>query len=612
MIKKIDFSRVEITDGFWRERQKLNREQSIPAVLERFTEMGKIDAMSFRWDGNEERKPHFFWESDVAKWIEGVSYELCKERNSKLEALIDSIVDGIAENQCDDGYYNVYFTMFFPELRFSDRDKHELYCAGHLIEAAVAYYKATGKRKFLDCMAKYADYIEKRFKTDMDAAFATPGHEEIELALFKLYEATGERRYFELSEYFINTRGTSEKDADRGGRYPFPRYGQSHLPVRRQRTAEGHAVRATYLYSAMADLAAYTKDEELIAACKDLFSSITERRMYITGGIGSSAAGEAFTVDYDLPSLLAYTESCASIGLVLFAKRMLSLHTSSRYSDVIERVIYNGFLSSTSLDGRSFFYENPLEALPYLATKDVAAVRGRINYPPHSRAAMFKTSCCPPNIVRFVSSLGDLVFGEDESRVYIHQYMNARTSVERNGKKIEVNITTDFPCSGRVRVSVCGGALPLSIRIPWWHRGERFEATDGYHCFELSDGESRVFDFDMTPRFVEARPQVIFCAGKYAVMRGPVVYCSESVDNGSSIRDMRLDVKGKIKVCDSRAYGIPTLEVPAYRRAAADGSSLYTDELSELIPTTAKLIPYYAFANRGEAEMQVWHNVVIK
>ena len=254
MIKKIDFSRVEITDGFWRERQRLNREASIPAVYERFLEMGKFDAMSFRWDGTEERKPHFFWESDVAKWIEGVSYELKKERNAELEAIVDGIVDGIVKNQCEDGYYNVYFTMFFPELRFSDRDKHELYCAGHLIEAAVAYFEATGKRKFLDAMCRYADYIEKRFKTDNDAVFATSGHEEIELALFKLYECTGERRYFELAEHFINTRGTSEKDADRGGRYPFPEYGQSHLPVRRQRTAEGHAVRATYLYSAMADL----------------------------------------------------------------------------------------------------------------------------------------------------------------------------------------------------------------------------------------------------------------------------------------------------------------------------------------------------------------------
>jgi len=236
---------------------------------------------------------------------------------------------------------------------------------------------------------------------------------EIELALFKLYECTGEKRYFELSEYFINTRGTSEKDKDRGGRYPFPQYGQSHLPVRSQHTAEGHAVRATYLYSAMADLAAYTGDSELMLACEDVFKNITERRMYITGGIGSSSAGEAFTVDYDLPSLLAYTESCAAIGLVLFAQRMLALSPDSRYSDTVERVLYNGFLSSTSLDGTAFFYENPLEVLPYLATKDVSAERGRIHYPPHKRAAMFKTSCCPPNIVRFVSSLGNLIFGDD-------------------------------------------------------------------------------------------------------------------------------------------------------------------------------------------------------
>ena len=611
MMKKIDFSRVEITDGFWRARQTLNREASIPAVLERFREMGKIDAMSFNWDGTEERKPHFFWESDVAKWIEGVSYELKRERDPRLEAIVDAIVEGIEKNQCEDGYYNVYFTMFFPELRFSDRDKHELYCAGHLIEAAVAYFEATGKKKFLDCMCKYADYIEKRFKIDDDAVFATSGHEEIELALFKLYECTGEKRYFELSEHFINRRGTSEKDADRGGRYPFPEYAQSHLPVRRQRTAEGHAVRATYLYSAMADLAAYTRDPELISACEDLFRSITEKRMYLTGGIGSSAAGEAFTVDYDLPPLLAYTESCAAIGLVFFASRMLSLSIDSRYSDTVERVLYNGFLSSTSLDGRAFFYENPLEVLPYLATKDVSAVRGRIHYPPHSRAAMFKTSCCPPNVLRFVASLGGLVFGEDESRVHIHQYMSARTTVERDGKKIELAITTDFPRSGKVTVSVSGGSLPLSIRIPYWHKGSEYKTELGYHFFELSDGEEKSFEFDMTPRFVEARAESVFLGGKYAVMRGPVVYCSESVDNGSFISDIRLDLSEKASEECAPEYGMPTLRLQGYRRKRKT-DALYTDDLSALCEVSVRLIPYFAFANRGEAEMQVWHNAVYK
>ena len=612
MLKKIDFHKVKITDGFWRERQELNRKASIPAVLERFREMGKIDAMSFKWDGSDERKPHFFWESDVAKWIEGVSYELKGKRDAELEALVDSIVDGIADNQCEDGYYNVYFTLFAPEMRFGDRDKHELYCAGHLIEAAVAYYEATGKRKFLDCMCRYADYIEKRFKTDKDTVFATSGHEEIELALFKLYECTGERRYFELSEYFINTRGTSEKDADRGGRYPFPQYGQSHLPVRRQHTAEGHAVRATYLYSAMADLAAYTGDEELASACEDVFKSITEKRMYITGGIGSSSAGEAFTVDYDLPNLLAYTESCAAIGLVLFAQRMLSLSPDSRYSDTVERVLYNGFLSSTSLDGKSFFYENPLEVLPYLATKDVAAERGRIHYPPHKRAAMFKTSCCPPNIVRFVSSLGGLVFGDDGECIFLHQYMNCKTEIEIDGKKIKLSVDTDFPLSGKVKITSRGGNLKVAVRIPSWHKGNEYETKLGYTYLELADGESRIFDFDMTPRFVEAHREVIFCAGKYAVMRGPVVYCSEAVDNGAVLRDLRLDVRGTIEVSNSSPFGIPTLKVPAYRRAENNSGSLYTDAISELVPTVANLIPYYAFANRGDSEMQVWHNVIIK
>ena len=314
-MKRVDFSSVKINGGFWKQKQDLIRETTIKAVYNRFKESGRIDA--FNLDSGIEA--HFFWDSDVAKWIESVAYLTSEKREPRLESIVDEIIDNIEKYQDECGYYNIYHMTIAPEKRLKIRDNHELYCLGHLIEAGVAYYNATGKDKLLKLMCKYTDYVEKRFKIDKDTDFETPGHEEIELALVRLYEATGEKRYLDLSKYFVDERGNHEGLAD----WTDFMYNQSHLPVREQKTAEGHAVRAVYLYCAMADLALKYNDEGLKNACITLFDNITTKRMYITGGIGSSAFGEAFTVDYDLPNLMAYTESCAAIGLALFAHRML-------------------------------------------------------------------------------------------------------------------------------------------------------------------------------------------------------------------------------------------------------------------------------------------------
>ncbi len=602
-IRPIPFYKTEITDGFWKERQRVNREVTLYSVRDRFKETGRFDAFKCDWREGEPNKPHFFWDSDIAKWIEGVANVCRRDPDPELIRECDDVIDQVVKNQGEDGYFNIYFTVVDPERRFVDRDKHELYCAGHLFEAAVAYYEATGKRKLLDAMCKYADYIEQRFKIDRDTGFKTSGHEEIELALFKLYECTGERRYFELAEFFINERGPDDVPL---GPTASMRYNQSHLPVRQQREAVGHAVRATYLYSAMADLCAYTGDDELFEACDALFDNITKKRMYVTGGIGSSASGEALTRDYDLPNILSYSESCAGMGLIFFANRMLSLKPDSKYADVVERVMYNNLLCSTSIDGKSFFYTNPLETIPYLSYKDNITEYYKIKYPKPTRSEVFKTSCCPSNIVRVISSLENLIWGEDEERLYVHQFISAQTTLVRDGKDVTVTMRTDFPRSGKVEISVSGAPLKLAVRIPSWAKGNYGKTQHGYAFITLSDGESTVFSFDMEPRIVEARDEVLFASYKCCVMRGPVVYCAESVDNGEKIRNLLFDPTADISEDYTGEYHSPVLHTVGWRKSTPSDASLYSDGITDVRKAPITLIPYYAFANRGENEMSVW------
>jgi DUF1680 family protein len=358
-------------------------------------------------------KPHIFWDSDVAKWIEACAYSLEQTPDGQLEKQVDEIIGYMESGQLDDGYFNSYYIACEPENRFTVRNNHELYCAGHLTEAAVAYYRATGKDKLLGLVKRYLDLIEKAFAEDDSAAFSTPGHEEIELALIKMYELTGEEKYTNLCAHFINTRGTSQKDLDNFVYSGDHSYDQTHLPVRQQKTAEGHSVRALYLYSGMADLARLTGDKELTDACKSLFDNICSKRMYVTGGVGSSSHGETFTQDYDLPNDMAYSETCASIALVLFCRRMLMLETDSKYADAAERAMYNCVLGGVSLDGRSFFYVNPLE---------INLSRHEKNEKWHDikenlltqRAEVFSCSCCPPNLARVIPSFAGDAYSYDD------------------------------------------------------------------------------------------------------------------------------------------------------------------------------------------------------
>lgn len=598
-MRSVSFDKTEITGGFWKERQDMVRNSTVYAVYDRFVETGRFEAFKFNWKEGMPNKPHFFWDSDVAKWIEGVANLTAKKREPKLEAIVDGVVDLIVEKQEPCGYFNTYFQHIDPASRFRNRDWHELYCAGHLIEAAVAYYNATGKDKFLKAMCKYADYIERRFVIDRDAAFITPGHEEIELALVRLYECTGERRYLELSEFFVNNRGVADEQI-KGS------YNQSDMPVREITEAKGHAVRATYLYSAMADLARIDGDTELFDACRRVFDDIYYRKMYISGGIGSTSAGEAFTVtNYDLPNMLAYTETCASFGLAIFAHRMLLLENDRRYADTVEREIYNGFLSGVSLDGKAFFYENPLEVIPRLRGRD--AFGGGIHFPLSRRQEVFGCSCCPPNVTRFIPAIADLMYttSDEDNTIFVHQFMESKSEFTLCSQPVKLSQKTNYPLDGKIEIHYNGAPAKLAVRVPGWCECYVGETVNGYARFDVRDGDTLTLDFGIPTYIVEADPRAETLCGKYALMRGPVLYCMEGVDNGSSLRDVIVDTSSFEESFDHE-LSVLTLTCSGKRRPSFDTPELYRKACRKYESVTLKFIPYFAFANRQECEMLVW------
>ncbi|MBO5270414.1 MAG: glycoside hydrolase family 127 protein [Clostridia bacterium] len=594
-MKQFSFEKVDLCGGFLYGKQKLNRDVTIHAVYDRFYETGRVGAFNFDYKEGDEIKPHIFWDSDVAKWIESAAYIIRKNCSPALEAKIDALVEKIEKNQGADGYFNIYYTVCAPSERWSNRDKHELYCAGHLMEAAVAYAEATGKTALLDCMEKYADYIARVFVEEKSAAFATPGHEEIELALVRMYRHTGKKKFLDLALYFINTRGT-EADVERNP------YNQSHAPVREQKEAVGHAVRAMYLYTGMAYLAAETGDETLKAACKTLWDDVTRRKMYVTGGIGSTYVGEAFTNAYDLPNDTAYTETCASIGLVFFAQAMLALENDARYADVIERALYNGILSGLSLDGASFFYENPLEInfLEHIPETKY----GKRKFPITQRVKCFRCSCCPPNVTRLLATLGGYVFGMEGDTLYLNQY--ADSTLSSGG--VTCTVKTEYPLCGTVNVTA-SGAKRIALRIPSWCTAftlsKPYTVENGYAVVE-NDGTPVTLTLDMTPHAVYPTAKLLRDAHQIAVVRGPIVYCAEAVDNGADLHAVRVPADFKAEERFDEDFGLPVLTLDAVRTLPLDDGALYANSAPDTAPTRLTLIPYHAFANRGDSDMRVW------
>ena len=624
-----DLKSVRINAGFWSEKQSINREATLPAEYGHLEATHRLDSINGDWSEQSGYMPHVFWDSDIAKWIEAAAYSLCNHPDADLEEKCDEAIDKFARLQLDDGYLNSFFIQVEPESRWTDlHRRHELYCAGHLIEAAVAYFEATGKTKFLDVMSKYADYIASVFGPEPDKKKGYPGHEEIELALVKLARVTGEKRYLDLSKYFIDQRGTRphyyHEEAIARGDKPEEAYDylQAHAPVREQQSAEGHSVRACYLYAGMADIARETGDDQLKEACLRIWRNIVEKRMYIHGGIGSSAVGERFTVDYDLPNEEAYAETCAAIALVFFAHRMFLLDPRSEYIDVVERALYNGVLSGVSEDGKRFFYDNYLASFPgYHEIRRRSAPE---------RQDWFGCACCPPNLARIIASIENYLFATSDDSIYINLYAQYEAEITLSDSLLRFSMVTDYPWNGDIRITMHPeGAreIALKLRLPGWCsksaalvNGDSVETAevDGYLVIHRSwvDGDTIDVVLEMPVERIVAHPSVRHNVGKFAIQRGPIVYCIEEADNGADLNNLFVSQDADLVVANDENLLGGTVKITGTglaRRVDGWSGSLYRpgeSEHSEERRFTA--IPYHAWNNRGAGEMTVWVNSVIK
>ena len=556
-----------------------------------------------------------FQDSDAAKWIEAAAYSLGNFPDPVLEKQVDDLIDIIAAAQDDDGYLDTYFTIKDKDKRWTNLlEAHELYCAGHMIEAACAYYESCGKRKLLDVMMKNAELLYKVFIEERHGGF--PGHPEIELALMKMYRITGNEKCLSLAEYFINTRGTDtdfykrECEARKwkvwGGDPGNGEYQQSNVPLRKAERATGHAVRAVYLYTGMADLAAETGDSELFEACRRLWDSITKRQMYITGGIGSTVHGEAFSTDYDLPPDTAYAETCASIGLMFFASRMLENEVNGEYADVMEQAFYNTVLAGMQLDGKRFFYVNPLEVVP-----GISGVAPTHRHDLTQRPGWYACACCPPNAARLISSFGKYAYGENDDTVFCHLFAAGKVSFE-NGIRLVCETKYPYGSAVRYKLSGCGR---VAVRIPHWSteytlavNGKSFAGTPekGYVYIPVSGDTEIVLTLDDKPRFVYASPKVPRLSGYTAICRGPLVFCFEGADNDGDVLSLKLDTGSGAAVKEEPELlgGTVRLEIPAVRVSQTD--ELYSSASPRETPCTARAVPYYTWGNRGENQMRVW------
>lgn len=556
-----------------------------------------------------------FQDSDAAKWIEAAAYSLALYPDEKLSETVDELIDKIAAAQDEDGYLDTYFTIKDRDRRWKNLlEGHELYCSGHMMEAACAYYEATGKKKLLDVMEKNAEHIYKHFITEKNEG--APGHPEVELALMKMYRTTGNKKWLQLAEHFINERGEDpyfyEKEAAKRdwtvwGNDPTAHdYQQSGKPVRAQSDATGHAVRAVYLYTGMAQLSAKSGDNALYDACKRLWESITRRRMYVTGGIGSTVLGEAFSVDYDLPPDTAYAETCASIGLMFFANAMLKNELIGEYADVMETAFYNTVLGGMQLDGKRFFYVNPLEVVP-----GISGVSPTHRHDLPVRPKWYACACCPPNVARLITSFGCYAYGENSDMSFCHMYADGEIKFE-NG--MELVCKTNYPYDMTVNYSVIKGGR-LAIRIPGWSdtftlalNGEKQELKpiNGYVIIAVKDGDEAKLVLSDTPHFVYPSVKIPAVSGMAAIRRGPLVYCFEDADNGD-VLSLALKRGGKITVCEpdrNELSGVTKLKVEAVR--FDDNGKPYSFDEPKTTDTLAIAVPYYTWGNRGENAMRVF------
>ena len=680
----LSLRQVQVTDSFWKKEMELVRTEVIPYqwaalndqvegaapsfCMHNFKAAGKLNqekrelgdsfeepVYTFRgFEALPEDPKHLddkfygfvFQDSDFYKWIEAVGYSLTQHPDPQLESIADGAIDIVCAAQQEDGYLDTYYILNGKDRIFTNlRDHHELYCLGHLLEGAVAYYQATGKDKLLKAASRYADYVADYFGPEEGKCKGYPGHEIAEMALVRLYETTQDSKYLDLAKYFIDERGKQPYYFDKehpeevkknpnGLRYS---YNQAHLPVREQDEAVGHAVRAVYLYSGMADIARLTEDDSLFDACRTLWDNMVQKKLYITGGIGGTHMGEAFSFNYDLPNDTAYAETCASIGLVFFARRMLEICPDVQYADVMEQALYNTVLSGMALDGKSFFYVNPLEVLPEACHKD----ERKFHVKP-VRQKWFGCACCPPNLARTLSSVCSYAFTETEDTLFVHLYIGSELKKNVNGTDVSVRMTSEFPWNGKVTLQADSADTPftLALRIPGWCTSYQVsllgaahnpisgsEAITGLDASEytIKNGylyitrkwnakEALTLDFPMEIQVWNANPNVREDIGRAAVTRGPITYCLEEADNGRDLHLLTLDWNAPAQVRDFTVCGEPVKEILMQgfkedKEKEAPQRLYRPVQAAEKSPVTLHFIPYYTWANRGENEMSVWVRV---
>lgn len=601
-IGPIAFTEVQVSDEFWSDRLEASREVTIPLAFSKCEETGRYDnfVRATKPDSTYKVGGFSFDDTDVYKTIEGASYLLQSYPDAELEAYIDSVLVLVAAAQEDDGYLNTARQMnpwhphdWMGSERWSKVEdlSHEFYNLGHMLEGAIAHYQATGKRNFLDIAIRYADCVCEAIGPGEDQLVRVPGHQIAEMALAKLYLVTGEQKYLDQAKFFLDMRGYTEIKGQ---------YSQSHKPVLEQDEAVGHAVRAEYMYSGIADVAALTGEQAYIDAIDKIWENIVTKKMYITGGVGSRGSGESFGRNYELPNLTSYCETCAAIGNVYFNHRMFLLHGESKYYDVLERSLYNGLISGVSLDGGAFFYPNPLES------------DGR-----HHREPWFGCACCPSNISRFIPSVPGYVYAATDDALYVNLYLSNSMTHSLDGKRVSVSQKTAYPWSGDVLVTIDenkAGEFTLKLRIPGWVRGEvvpgdlyeyaddksseytvmvngetcSSELVDGYFCIkrDWKAGDQIALNMTMEPRYVQAHPEVKADEGRLAVTKGPIVYCAEWPDNeGINVREATLD-REETMTWEHNSELLHGIDV------------ITTQSLT--------LIPYYAWCHRGSGDMIVW------
>lgn len=624
-LSPVSFKNVKLDDIFWAPRQEVNRCVSIPHIYQMCVESGRIPAFDLDFDRAVPSSiVLIFGDSDPAKWLEAACYSLITYPDPILARIVDEVADKIISAQQTDGYLNTHFTVAQPEMRWKNlRDWHELYCAGHLIEAAVAHQQATGHTKLLDCLCRYADHIDRAFGPQAGQNRGYDGHPEIELALVRLSQSTGEGRYLKLAQFMIEERGQLNPhyfDVEAAKRGDDPRkfwartyeYCQAHAPIRQQSKVVGHAVRVMYLMCGVADLASACNDSTLLETCERLWANLVYKQMYLTGGIGPSLHNEGFTTDYDLPDESAYAETCASIALIMWNHRLLQISGDGKYADIIEMALYNGFISGVSLDGSHFFYVNPLASAG-----------------DHHRTPWFDCPCCPPNLARILASLGNYVYSTSADGLWLHFFPQNIASILVGGHVVRVRLTSEYPWYGNVMLELSleqPQTFTLYLRIPGWC--DRWQVTvngrlvhsadpkNGYVAVthEWHSGDRLGLDLEMPVQAVYANPNVRQTQGRFALQRGPIVYCMEGVDNGNigldriALNADQLDrfmiehhsdllggvtvLRGQGTIVDDEGWSEDVL----YRRGRP----------STAVTTDVTAVPYATWDNRTPGEMRVW------